>query len=100
MNEKARILVVDDNPDLLFATCRILKNAGYETIEAATGQVGLRLTMEHNPDLVLLDVILPDINGDEVCRRIKSDPKTADIYVVLLSSTLIESDSQAERLEH
>jgi PAS domain S-box-containing protein len=100
MNEKARILVVDDNPDLLFATCRILKNAGYETIEAGNGQDGLRLTMEHNPDLVLLDVILPDIHGDEVCRRIKSDPKTAHIYVVLLSSTHIESDSQAERLEH
>lgn len=99
MNEKTRILVVDDNPSLLAGTCRILKNAGYETLEAATGMDGLRLIKEYNPDLVLLDVNLPDINGDEICRRIKTDVKLAETYVVLISSINTDTDHQTSGLE-
>jgi len=99
MNEKTRILVVDDDPHLLQGMSRILKSAGYETIEAATGTDCLRFTIEQKPDLVLLDVMLPDINGIEVCKRIKLDKTLADCYVVLLSSLRIGSDDQAEGLE-
>ncbi|MCX5861823.1 MAG: response regulator [Deltaproteobacteria bacterium] len=78
---------------------RSLKSAGYETIEAATGTDCLRFTIEQRPDLVLLDVMLPDINGIEVCKRIKLDKTLADSYVVLLSSLRTSSDDQAVGLE-
>jgi DNA-binding response OmpR family regulator len=73
MRDKNLILVVDDSRTVLHGTCRILQKAGYETIEASSGIDGLRLTIEHKPDLVLLDVVLPDIYGYEVCRRIKAE---------------------------
>jgi CheY-like chemotaxis protein len=101
MNNKdaARILIVDDQIHALRGMSRIMKAAGYEVLEASNGTDCLRLAAEHQPDLILLDVVLPDIDGREVCKRIKSDPETADIYVVLLSGIHVESDSQAESLE-
>ncbi len=101
MNNKdnARILIVDDQIHALHGVSRIMKTAGYEVLEASNGTDCLKLATEHKPDLILLDVVLPDIDGMEVCRRIKSDPETANIYVVLLSSIHVESDSQADALE-
>jgi two-component system, cell cycle sensor histidine kinase and response regulator CckA len=99
MNEKTRILLVDDDPHLLQGMSRILKSAGYETIEAANGTDCFRFAIEHKPDLILLDVMLPDINGIEVCKRIKLDKTLVDSYVVLLSSLRTSSDDQAEGLE-
>ncbi len=96
----AKILIVDDQIHALQGVSRIMHGAGYEVLEASTGMDCLRLAAEHKPDLILLDVVLPDIDGREVCKRIKSDPETSDIYVVLFSSVHIESDSQAEGLEH
>jgi PAS domain S-box-containing protein len=97
--DNARILIVDDDIHRLHATSRVVKDAGYEALEARNGIDGLRLAAEHKPDLILLAVVLPDIDGREVCKRIKSDPETANICVVLLSSIHIKSDSQAEGLE-
>jgi two-component system NtrC family sensor kinase len=99
MSENARILVVDDDPHLLRVTTRLLENAGHEVTTAGMGTEGLRLAKEQKPDLILLDVMLPDINGFEVCRRIKNSPELAHIYVVILSGRRIDSDSQAEGLE-
>ncbi len=73
-----------------------MKSGGYETIEASTGTDCLKLATEIKPDLILLDVVLPDIDGREVCKRIKSNPETKDIYVVLLSSIETESDSSGQ----
>ena len=70
------ILCVDDNDGARYALVRTLQRAGFRTLEAATGTEALR-KMADRPDLVVLDVQLPDINGYEVCQRIKSDPKTA-----------------------
>jgi CheY-like chemotaxis protein len=92
-------LIVDDKIHALHGVSRIMMGAGYEVLEASNGTDCLRLAAEHKPDLILLDVVLPDIDGREVCRRIKSDPETKGIYVVLLSSIRVESDSQAEGLE-
>jgi diguanylate cyclase (GGDEF)-like protein/PAS domain S-box-containing protein len=97
--EVTRILSVDDSPEALLAVSRLLRSAGYEVMEASTGMEGLQLAKEKKPDLVLLDVNLPDINGIEVCKRIKSDPETAGIFVVHLSAAEISSDSQATGLE-
>ena len=100
MSEPRRqcILNVDDNEAGRYATSRILKAAGFEVLEAATGADALRL-MAERPDLVLLDVNLPDIGGFEVCARIKADPANAGIAVVHLSATAIGSDARTEGLE-
>jgi CheY-like chemotaxis protein len=70
------ILNVDDNDGARYAKTRILHSAGFKVIEAANGTDALAMVREDNPALVLLDVKLPDINGIEVCRRIKADPDT------------------------
>ncbi len=99
MGERARLLVVDDDPHLLRATTRLLEKAGHEVSAAGTGAEGLRLAREQKPDLILLDVMLPDMDGLEVCRRIKASPELAHIYVIVLSGKKTDSDSQAEGLE-
>jgi PAS domain S-box-containing protein len=95
----ARILVVDGEPHLLRATSRLLAGAGYQVAEAATGEEGLRLARETRPDLVLLDVMLPDVNGLQLCRYIKADSGLADTFVVLLSGKKTDSENQAKGLE-
>lgn len=98
--ETAKILVVDDEIFSLQGMSRMMRKAGYNTFEANNGSDCLRLATEYRPDLILLDVVMPDIDGREVCRLIKSNPETKDVYVVLLSGVKTESDSQAEGLEH
>ncbi len=99
MHENTRILVVDDNPSVLRSTSRILNKEGYQTIEADTGMDALRLVKEFKPDLALLEVALPDIDGCEVCQRIKADINTADTYVVMISSMKTDQENQALALE-
>jgi two-component system cell cycle response regulator len=77
-----------------------MRGAGYETLEAVNGADCLRLAAERKPDLILLDVVFLDIDGRDVCRRIKSDPETAEIYVVRLASIRTESDCQTDGLEY
>jgi diguanylate cyclase (GGDEF)-like protein/PAS domain S-box-containing protein len=99
MEEKVTVLVVDDEPNLLRLNARLLKSAGYEVIEAETGERGLQLARSARPTLVLLDVMLPDISGLAVCSTIKSNPDIADIIVVLISSARIASAQQIEGYE-
>ena len=94
-----KILVVDDNPDALKATRRILETAGYEVMEADTGRACLALLQENHPDLVLLDIILPDMDGLEVCRQIKTSPALEHLFIILMSSAQISSHQQALGLE-
>src|SRR5215510_4333139 len=99
MNQAAKILIVDDNPVVLFSISHLLRSAGFEVLEAATGAEGLDRARAEAPDLVLLDVLLPDLHGIELCRRIKSDPATQHLFVLLLSSVETSSDSQVTGLE-
>ena len=92
------ILHVDDNPATRYTIGRILLREGFKVSEAVTGREGLRLAKE-GPDLVILDVKLPDIDGFEVCRRIKADPKTANIPVLHLSASYVTYEAQATGLE-
>jgi two-component system, sensor histidine kinase len=87
--EPCMILNVDDDAANLYAKSRILKRAGYEIIEAGTGLDALRLVKETRPQLVLLDVKLPDITGLDVCRMIKQDPQSAHIMVLQISASHI-----------
>jgi PAS domain S-box-containing protein len=85
MNKTVSILVADDFPLILQAYSEILRAEGYEVWEASTGQQALQLTREKRPHLVLLDVMLPDLSGMEVCRQIKAEPALTDVFVVLAS---------------
>jgi len=99
MNKTASILVVDDDPAIRQLLSQILCTSGYEVWEAATGQQGLQLTRERRPDLVLLDVRLPDLSGIEVCRRIKADGALADVFVVLVSGEATSTAHKVDGLE-
>ena len=94
-----RILNVDDDEPNRDASTRLLRLAGYQVIEASTGEEALRLAAAESPDLVILDVNLPDLHGLEVCPRIKADPVTAAIPVLHLSATAIETRDVVGGLE-
>lgn len=93
------ILHVDDNEANRYIVTRILQNAGFTVVEAATGAAGLKAVVEHQPALVILDVKLPDISGFEVCRQIKANPETAFIPVLHLSASFVQSQDKAEGLD-
>jgi two-component sensor histidine kinase len=84
------ILVVNDNEAGRYATSRILARAGFQLLEAGTGEDALRLVRSASPQLIVLDINLPDVNGIEVCRQVKTDPKTANTMVLQVSATNIQ----------
>jgi response regulator RpfG family c-di-GMP phosphodiesterase len=94
-----RILVVEDDPDLLSITVQILRRAQYEVLEASDGAQGLRLALESRPDLVLSDMVLPKMNGAELCRQIKAAPELEGTFFVVLSAMRTSPGEQAEGLE-
>ncbi len=96
---RACILVVDDNPHLLRATSRLLEGVGYEVLKAVTGEEALRMARATRPNLMLLDVVLPDFDGLEIARCIKQDAALVDTFVVLLSSVKTSLDERTEALE-
>jgi len=93
------ILNVDDNDGARYAKSRILSRAGFEVIEAANGTQALELARASLPDLILLDVKLPDINGFEVCRQIKASPETAAILVLQTSAAAVQSIDRIRGLD-
>jgi PAS domain S-box-containing protein len=95
----ARILFVEDEAANRNALSWFFRDAGYDVVEAANGQDGLRLAREHHPDLAVLDINLPDMTGFEVCRALKSDPTTETIPVLQVSAFYVGSDYRAEGLE-
>jgi len=99
VNDTQRILVVDDEPESLQLTARVLQRAGYDIAMAQSGRECMRLVNNQQPDLILLDVVLPDANGIELCKRIKQAPDPSGAYVVLLSASETDSESQAAGLE-
>lgn len=88
----ARILIVEDEDDLRDLLVWNLQAAGHEVAEAATGAAGIAQARSFRPDLVLLDLMLPDIQGTDVCRRIRTDPSLASTRVVMLTARGEESD--------
>ena len=93
------ILVVDDNEAERYYLTRILGKAGFRVLEAATGLDGLRIAESDRPELITLDIRLPDINGFEVCRRLKSNPATRDMPVVHISASFTTPEAKAEGLD-
>ncbi len=93
------ILHVDDNETNRYVVHRMLRNAGFNVAEAATGEAALQSVAQARPDLIILDVKLPDINGFEISQRLKTNPATASIPILLLSASLVESKYKAQGLE-
>lgn len=95
---KARILVVDDTPEIRLLVTTILEHAGYQTLQAAGGERALEMVQQEPPDLILLDVMMPGLDGYEVCARLKSDDTTRAIPVIFLSA-LDDSEAQTRGFE-
>ncbi|RYG23141.1 MAG: response regulator, partial [Burkholderiales bacterium] len=85
MNAPATILIVDDDIHNRRLLGMLLKTQGYTTVEAATGEVALEKVVEHSPDLILLDLMLPGISGHEVARLLKADPASANIPIIMVT---------------
>jgi two-component system, NtrC family, sensor kinase len=97
---RRKILNVDDSEAKRYVTSRTLRNAGYDVIEAATGQESLELAIDQRPDLIVLDVLLPDLHGFDVCNRLKSDPRTSNIPVLHLSASVTGPEDKLKGYEH
>jgi PAS domain S-box-containing protein len=99
MSQPLVVLNVNDDAATRYLMTKILRSGGYTVLEAVNGETALRAVSTQRPDLVLLDVKLPDMTGLEVCRRIKSDPSTATILVIQTSATYSSSDRRVEGLD-
>lgn len=84
--QRYKILVVDDERDILAILEYNLKNDGYEVICASDGESALKLAKEEKPDLILLDVMMPKLDGVETCRRLRETPECKTAYIVFLSA--------------
>jgi two-component system phosphate regulon response regulator PhoB len=87
-----RILVVDDEPDLLELVRVNLSQAGFDVETAESGRAGLDAVRARTPDVLVLDLMLPDVAGTEVCRQIRADPKLRDLPIVMLTAKSEEVD--------
>ncbi len=97
--DTATILVVDDDPLVRSSTTRFLKSSGYRVACAVDGEEALVHIQAHHPDLVLMDVNMPRLDGIDALRRIKADPALASTWVVIVSGSRVDTDSQAHGLE-
>lgn len=93
------VLNVNDTESARYLVSRILTHAGFEVIEAVNAQQGLHLARERKPNLVVLDVQLPDQDGREVARRLKADAETQSVAILLTSATFVSSDNKVAGLE-
>jgi two-component system alkaline phosphatase synthesis response regulator PhoP len=91
---RKRILVVDDEPFILKSLAFVLKKEGFDVDTASNGLEALELLGSRKPDLVFLDVMMPKMNGLEVCQTMRNDPSLKDIYVIILTAKGQESDRE------
>jgi len=99
MSKPVTVLNVNDDAATRYLMSRILRGGGFSVLEAVNGESALATVATERPDLVLLDIKLPDMSGLEVCRRIKSDPSTATVLVIQTSATFSSSDRKVEGLD-
>ncbi len=95
---KPRVLVVDDREENRYVLCRVLRQAGYECTEIGSGAEALKMA-QTLPDLMILDVRLPDISGYEVCQTIKQDARTNQVSILQISASFVSSEDRARALE-
>jgi CheY-like chemotaxis protein len=81
----AKILLVDDEPDIVYLFTRLLEKQGHKVVGAYGGNEALKKTESVNPDIVLMDIMMPDLDGWKVSRKLKSDSQTQDIPIIMVS---------------
>lgn len=87
-----KILIIDDNQQQVLMLRSILEHEGYETASACNGEDGLNKAKEEIPDMVILDLGLPKLSGEQVCKEIRKDEKTKSVAVVMLSGKTSDAD--------
>jgi two-component system, cell cycle response regulator DivK len=90
----AKILLVEDNEKNMKLFRDVFRTAGYETLEATTGQGAVEIAVEHGPDVVLMDVQLPDIDGVEALGRLRANGRTASTPVIALTAQAMHGDRE------
>ena len=88
----SKLLLVEDDPDLLEILRLTFENEGYRTVQATNGEDALRIARRQSPDMVILDVMLPGLDGIEVCRQIRADPALKHLPILMLTARSEESD--------
>lgn len=89
---KKKILIVDDERDIVNNLCIALETKDYETLKAYDGLEALEIARKEKPDLILLDIVMPKLNGYQVCRELKNDDTTKSIPILMLTAKTQESD--------
>jgi len=90
--KKATILVIDDEKDLIELVRYNLEKDGFDVIAATDGQSGLDVVKKHRPDLVVLDLMMPGVDGLQICKQLRADPRTDRIPVIMLTAKATEAD--------
>jgi two-component system cell cycle response regulator DivK len=88
------VLIVDDNERNMRLARDVLRLAGFRTLEASSGGEGVSLAVRHAPDVILMDIRLPDMDGTEAARRLKDDARTARLPIVALTSLAMKGDRE------
>lgn len=94
MGEKKRVLVIDDHESMRGMIKEYLEELNVDPILAATGEEGLRMAREESPDHILLDIMLPDVMGDDVAAQLREDPETEDIPITFLTALASKADAE------
>jgi len=89
-----KVLVIEDNENNLKVITVLLKNSGYSILSAKTGRKGLEMALKDNPDFILLDIDLPDIDGRAVLKKIRKSEKAGDLPVIAVTSLAMSGDRQ------
>jgi DNA-binding response OmpR family regulator len=81
-----KVLIVDDEPGIIVALQFLMEQNGYETLVAFSGEEAMEAVAQHHPDLILLDIMLPVVDGFEVCQRVRENPDWKDIRIILVTA--------------
>lgn len=93
-----KILIVDDEPDILELAVIRLEASGFEVLKSKTSEEALEVLGRVKPDLVLLDLLLPEMQGDELCRKLKSDPRYKSIPVLLFTASTLRVPAKVREM--
>ncbi len=83
----AQVLIVDDSSTVRFVMAKMLRESGYQVLEAKDGDEGLAMASHHTPDLIFMDVIMPGLNGFQVTRKLRKNESTRDIPIIIISGS-------------
>jgi DNA-binding response OmpR family regulator len=94
MAQDHTVLIVDDEPHILRSLGFVLQKAGYSVLQARSGREALEMARQERPDLVFLDIMMPELDGYEVCRRLRADADLQSCHIIMLTAKGEETDRQ------